>query len=195
MADEVLRRLVHVSGTGMPAIYLANLVTWDELQLFLIVGSLVAATLEVIRLTLGLDWWIYDKLTREYEEDNPAGYALYMFSLTVVVILIRPELAIPAMLMLTLGDPISGLLGSDELRSIKRPRVLVTMFTVCLLVALPFMLQLGRPDVAVLAAAGATVADGVKPRIGGFVIDDNLSIPLVAGAVGWVGVEYLPAIL
>jgi CheY-like chemotaxis protein len=94
MADEVLRRLVHVSGTGMPAIYLANLVTWDELQLFLIVGSLVAAALEVIRLTLGLDWWIYDKLTREYEEDNPAGYALYMFSLTVVVILIRPDLAI-----------------------------------------------------------------------------------------------------
>ena len=191
MADEVKRRLVHVSGTGMPAIYLAGLVTWEQLQLFLIVGSLVAAVLEVIRLTLGLDWVIYDKLTREYEQDNPAGYALYMFSLTVVGILLRPEIAVPAMLMLTLGDPISGLLGSDELRSIKRPRVLATMFAVCLLVSLPFL----SPAAAVLAAAGATVADGVKPRVAGFVIDDNLSIPIVAGAAGWLAVEFLPGTL
>ncbi|SNZ14984.1 Dolichol kinase [Natronoarchaeum philippinense] len=190
MADEIKRRLVHISGTGMPAFYLAGIFSWQDLQLFLLIGSGVAAVLEVIRLSFGLDWWIYDKLTREYEQDNPAGYALYMFSLTVVVMLLEPDIAIPAMLMLTLGDPISGVLGSDELRAIKRPRVLVTMFGICLLVALPFLTL----SAALLAAAAATVADGVKPRIAGFVIDDNLSIPLAAGLVGWFGVTFLPAL-
>ncbi|WP_343773063.1 dolichol kinase, partial [Natronoarchaeum mannanilyticum] len=134
MADEIKRRLVHISGTGMPVLYLLDIFSWENLQWFLLIGSSVAAILEVIRLSFGLDWWIYDKLTREYEQDNPAGYALYMFSLTIVVLLLEPRIAIPAMLMLTLGDPISGVLGSDELRAIKRPRVLATMFTICLLV-------------------------------------------------------------
>jgi len=191
MADEIKRRLVHISGTGMPVLYLLDIFSWEQLTWFLLIGSSVAAILEVIRLSFGLNWWIYDKLTREYEQDNPAGYALYMFSLTVVVLLLEPDIAIPAMLMLTLGDPISGVLGSDELRAIKRPRVLATMFAICLLVAVPF---LGVTLTAVLAAAAATVADGVKPRVLGFVIDDNLSIPLAAGFVGWFGVTYLPAI-
>jgi len=190
MADEIKRRLVHISGTGMPAFYLLDIFSWQDLQWFLLIGSSVAAILEVIRLSFGLDWWIYDKLTREYEQDNPAGYALYMFSLTVVVLVLEPDIAIPAMLMLTLGDPISGVLGSDELRSIKRPRVLATMFTICLLVAVPFLTL----SASLLAAAAATVADGVKPRVLGFVIDDNLSIPLAAGLVGWFGVTYLPAL-
>ncbi|MFC6727897.1 dolichol kinase [Natronoarchaeum mannanilyticum] len=190
MADEIKRRLVHISGTGMPVLYLLDIFSWENLQWFLLIGSSVAAILEVIRLSFGLDWWIYDKLTREYEQDNPAGYALYMFSLTIVVLLLEPRIAIPAMLMLTLGDPISGVLGSDELRAIKRPRVLATMFTICLLVAVPFLTL----SAALLAAAAATVADGVKPRVLGFVIDDNLSIPLAAGLVGWFGVTYLPAL-
>jgi hypothetical protein len=86
------------------------------------------------------------------------------------------------MLMLTLGDPVSGLLGSGELRTVKQPRVLATMFVVCAALAWPFL----TPAAVVVAALAATLADGVKPRVRGYVVDDNLTIPLAASLAAWV---------
>ncbi len=40
-------------------------------------GAVVVCVLEAVRLSTGLDWVVYDRLTREYEQDNVAGYALY----------------------------------------------------------------------------------------------------------------------
>jgi dolichol kinase len=103
-----------------------------------------------------------------------------MLSGTAVIWATGPAVGVPAILMLALGDPVSGLLSSGELRRVKRPRVLVGMFLICLLLALPFL----PPVVAAAGALGATLADGVKPRLGGYVVDDNLTIPpLAAGAM------------
>jgi dolichol kinase len=91
----------------------------------------------------------------------------------------RPGVAAAAMLMLALADPVSGLLGSGELRDVKRFRVLLATFAVATLVATPFV-----PAVpAILGGAAAALADGVKPVVGGYVLDDNLTIP-PAAAVG-----------
>jgi dolichol kinase len=185
--SELPRRLVHASGTALPLGYVLGVLTWRQLGLLYLLGSAVAAVLEVIRLVVGLDWAIFDRLTREYEQDNPAGYALYMFSQTAVALAFPPFVAVPGMLMLTVGDPISGLLGSNEVGQVKRAGTLVAMFGVCFLLAVPFLLDpaVGTTTVAgILAAAagaaGATVADGVKPIVAGYVVDDNLSIPPVA---------------
>ena len=48
-------------------------------------GTLVAGVLEALRLSGRLEWQVYDVLTREYEQDNPAGYALYAVSMAAVV--------------------------------------------------------------------------------------------------------------
>jgi dolichol kinase len=154
----------------------------------MVFAAVVAAVLEVVRLFVGLEWVVYDKLTREYEQDNPAGYALYMWSVAAVVLVFEPRIAVVAMLALSIGDPVSGLLASGELRKIKRPRVLGAMFAVTLAVAWPFL----PLSAALLAAFGATIADGVKPQFRGVVVDDNLSIPLVVATAAWVGVRYLP---
>ncbi|PSP79368.1 dolichol kinase [Halobacteriales archaeon QS_1_68_20] len=188
MRAEVARRLVHASGAGAPALYLLELVTWEQLRLGAIVGIVVTLVLEIVRLQVGLDWWVFDKLTREYEQENLAGYALYMFSGSAVILTFEPSIAVPAVLMLTLGDPVSGLAGSGELRRVKRPEVMALMFGVCLALALPFL----RPSVAALAAAAATLADGVKPIIWGYVIDDNVTIPIAAAVAGQAGLWYLP---
>jgi dolichol kinase len=151
-------------------------------RLLLVAGIAVTLVLEALRLLAGLEWVVYDKLTREYEQDNLAGYALYVIGGSLVGLVFDPTIAVPAMLMLTIGDPISGLLGSDELRTMKRPRVLVTMFAVCAALAYPFL-----PFAAVVAAAlAATVADGIKPVIRGYVIDDNLTIPVVASLAAYL---------
>ncbi|MFC7081914.1 dolichol kinase [Halorussus caseinilyticus] len=190
MPSEVKRRMVHVSGTGYPALYLLGLVNYDQLRLLLVASSVAAIVLETIRLFVGLDWRIFEELTREYEQDNLAGYALYMFGMTAAALAFEPRIAIPAMLMLTIADPISGLAGSGEL-GVKATHTLLLTFGVCLLITS----LSGLPLVAaVLGALAATLADGMKPIVAGYVIDDNLTIPVGSAVAMYLALRYLPTV-
>lgn len=192
MADEPKRRLVHASGTILPLVAVFDPSKWGLVKWIFVTGAAAAIGLEVIRLYIGLDWVVFDRLTREYEQDNLAGYALALISIAVVAGVFDQSIAIPAILMLTIGDPISGLLGSGELRTAKQAYVLLTMFGVCLLIAA----GLGLPFVpAVLGALAATAADGLKPIVAGYVIDDNLTIPLAAAVGMAVGIQVLPTVV
>jgi dolichol kinase len=189
MSLELGRRLVHASGAVIPGAYLLDehvlgtgLVTWRVVQAVAVAGLVATAALEAARLSGALEHPIYDRLTREYEQDKVAGYALYVLSGTVVVLLFDPRIAVPALFMLMLGDPVSGILSTGELRTIKRPRVLVGMFLVSLALAYPFV----GPVAAVAGALGAMLADGVKPTVGDYVVDDNLTIPIAAAIPMWV---------
>ncbi|KAB1192841.1 dolichol kinase [Haloferax sp. MBLA0076] len=181
---EIKRRLVHASGSGMPLLYILGIVDWQTLGYLFVLASVTVTVLEILRLYGDLDWRIYDELTREYEQDNVAGYALYTYSQTAVALVFAPPVAVPGMLMLTIGDPISGLLGSAPVGEMKSLRTLAAMFTVCFALAAPFVVPVAGVVVGGVAAAagalGATAADGVKPVVAGYVIDDNLSIPPVA---------------
>lgn len=178
LRGELGRRLVHASGTGLPVLYLLG-VSWRDVAILYVICAAGALALDLIRLYTGLDWWIYEHLTREYEQNNIAGYVLYMLSSAVAWFAFQPAVAVPAILMLTLGDPISGIVGSGELRFIKRPKALAIMFAVCAAIAAPF-----HPSAPLVVAAGAlagTLADGVKLTVSDYIIDDNLTIPIVAG--------------
>ncbi|MFB6158003.1 MAG: dolichol kinase [Haloferacaceae archaeon] len=192
---ELRRRLVHASGAVIPTSYLAGVLDWTGVRALLGLGLAVAAVLEFVRLTVGLDWWVYDQLTREYESDNVAGYALYFLSSAAVALAFPPHVAVPGLLMLAVGDPISGLLASRGVEEGKSPPVLAAMFGVCFALALPTLLPAAGTPLALAAAAagalGATLADGLKPVVAGYVVDDNLSIPPAAcvliRAVLWLG--------
>lgn len=179
-AEELNRRLVHVAGTGYPLLYLLDeqfgvgIVGWPELQALIVASAVGALLLEVLRLSGIVEWWIYDELTRDYEQEYLAGYALYLVGMAITVVAFPPAIALPAILMLTIGDPISGILSSGTLA--KSTWVLLAMFGVCLLLAAPFV----PPLVAVVGAAIATAADGLKPVVFSYVIDDNLTIPVGA---------------
>ena len=187
LGEETPRRLVHASGSVLPLLYILRLATWTQVRALFIAGSVAAAVLELLRLSVGLDWRIYDRLTRSYEQDNVAGYAYYMFSTTAVVLAFEPRIAIPSVLMLTIGDPISGLAGSGELRRVKRSRALAAMFGTCVVLAAPFLYE--TPLAVFLGALIATIADGVKPTVEGYIIDDNLTIPPAAAGAIWAGIE------
>lgn len=191
MGDEIARRVVHASGATVPLSHALapDLVSWRLVQYFLVGCLAVVAVLESLRLFGNLDWAIYDRLTREYEQDNPAGYALYMVSMTFVAFVFDPQIAMPAMLMLAIADPVSGLLGAGELRAVKQGWVLLVTFGVATLLAVPFV----PPLAAIAGGLGATVADGLKPVIAGYVVDDNLTIPPVAATAMVVVLQVVPA--
>jgi len=178
---EFERRLVHASGSVIPLSYVVG-VDWVLVRWFVLFGAALAVVLEVLRLTGALEWWVYDRLTREYEQTAVAGYALYAFGLAITAWLFHPHVAVPAMLMLTIADPISGSLSRGEL-GVKRSYVLLVTFAVCLAIAS----LLGIPFVAAVAGAlVATVADGVTLRLGSWIVDDNLAIPVGAAAAMWL---------
>ena len=192
MADELKRRLVHASGSGLVALYLLAQyldapLTWERFGILMIVLAAGVVVLEFLRLRVGLESWLYEKLTREYEQDQFAGYGYYMLSMTVVVLVFEPSIALPAMLMLAIGDPVSGALSDDTLRRVKRPQVLAATFGVMLVLAVPFLHE--YPLAAVAAALGATIADGVTVKIREFVVDDNITIPIYAAVLAWVVLE------
>jgi dolichol kinase len=187
LRGEVGRRLVHASGTGVPLLYLLNLLTWAQTRALYLLLAAGVVVLESMRLIVGLDVWLFNHLIREYEEDNIAGYVLYTLSSTAAAVLFQPQIAVPAILMLTLGDPISGTVGSDELRVVKRPTALAAMFLICATITAPF--HYTTPIVVVCGGLGGMIADGVKPIISGYVIDDNLTIPIVAALTIRGGLE------
>ena len=176
MDAEVERRLIHASGGVFPLAYAFDLLTYPELRRLLTLAVAVALVLEALRLSGRVEWLPFDRLTREYEQRGLAGYALYLLSMAGVAWLFAASAAVPGLLMLAFGDPVSGLLSTGELRAAKRGFVLLAMFGVCTLLALPFVGSLA----AIAGAAAATLADGVKPVVRGYVVDDNLTIPPAA---------------
>ena len=184
--SEYGRRVIHASGIGMPLLYLLEIVTWQELRYFMIAVTGIFLLLEFLRLVVGLNHWIYDRATREYEQHTVAGYALAMVSMTAVAVLFGPVVTIPAMAMLIVGDPVSGMLGDNDPHEHKRIGVIAATFCVCFLLAVPFTVEGATLDSGVAAAAvGAllgAIADGIKPILRGVAVDDNLTIPPVAAA-------------
>jgi dolichol kinase len=181
---EFERRLVHSGGTLYPVPYLLGWFTWTETRYFLVAALVVVLGLEFFRLVVGLNYALYRRLTREYESDSVAGYALYQVSMTGAVLVLEPTLAIPAMWMLSVGDPISGVLGDNDATEAKRPAVWIAMFVVCVALAVPFTVPAFGTEVgvavALAGAALAAVADGLPPIIRGVAVDDNLTIPPAA---------------
>jgi len=199
---ELGRRLTHASGGVFILVYVFGFVSWVALGALLVLATVVAGSLEFLRLitdtadAVPVLRTVYDRLTRPYEEDSPAGYFYYALSISVAWFVFPDFAAVPGILMLAFGDPFSGVLTEASSGETKEAWVLFAMFGFCfLVVALPYIYTtttLPFAEVVVMGAGGAaaaTVADGVNVEVKGLFLDDNLTIPIVSGlAITGVGV-------
>jgi dolichol kinase len=176
--------------------YVFGVLTWTQIRIVLVLGFLIIAALEFDRLVLGNS--MFDPLYRDYEEESPAGYAYSVGGMTVAALLFPPSAAVVGILLLSYADPIVGIIGTGELRFVKPWWALAAMLALSTAIAygagaafpelLPRLVGPMPPiDVAageaVAAAVGATVADGVKYRVKGYVVDDNVTIPIYSAAL------------
>jgi len=190
---EVGRRLTHATGGVFILLYVFGVIEWTHLGALALAGVSTAGVLEFLRLftdlaeRLSVLRFVYDRLTRPYEADAPAGYFYYTLSMSGAWLLFPPFAAVPGMLMLAFGDPFSGVLSSASSGESKEVWVLAAMFGFCFLVlALPYIhTETSHPvsETVLLSAGGAaaaTVADGANVKVRGFFLDDNLTIPIVS---------------
>ena len=202
LAAETKRKAIHLSGLSVPA---AILFFGRNATMALIALALLAALfLERRRLAGKIEL----PAVRDSEAGRVAGYIYYIFGALLTVLLFPPAIAIAAMLMLSLGDAASGIIGSVVRGSAVRTRIMegqswrrkpllvvAGTFAVCFLAGyaahlvevtffpVPVFLS---PFVYLVGAAAATFADAVPLSFRKKVVDDNLSIPVLSGAAMYV---------
>ncbi|MDY6780898.1 MAG: hypothetical protein SV760_10265 [Halobacteria archaeon] len=202
--DHIGRRFLHMLSSVVGVAYVFGILAWGRIQLLTGLGTLIIVALEFDRLVLGNS--LFDPLYRDYEEETPAGYAFAVVGMFIAVALYPPSVAVVAVFVLAFADPIVGIIGTGKLRRVKPPRVLASMFVLAFVIAIgssyvfddvlvsvvgqqPLGFLNPFPDVeitvgqALVGALGATFADGVKYRVKGYVVDDNVTIPVYSGAL------------
>ncbi len=188
LVKEIRRKSIHLTGLSVP---LGILVLGRPFTALMIALALATALL----LERGrLKGKIRLPEVRDHEEEKVAGYIYYIVGSLLTVILFAPLVAVAAMLMLSLGDAVSGLLGSvlensnvrgcNERWRVKPIPLVAGMFFACLAIGYLSSGLTGLPFQVYLAGAvGATVADSVALVFCRRSVDDNLTIPLFAGAL------------
>lgn len=187
LVKEIRRKTIHITGLSVPIgimafgkIYTAAMIA---------VALCVALLLEAGRLSGRI------KLpeVRDNEMGKVAGYIYYIIGSLITVVLFQPMVAVTSMLMLSLGDAISGIVGSvlenSDVRSrgercIKPFPIVTGMFLACLLIGYFSSSVTGLSfEVYLAGAIGATIADSVAIIIWNRGLNDNLTIPLFSGAL------------
>jgi len=183
LKEEIIRKGIHVaSGILMAILYT---LFQKNLLIFVHFFFLIAIWfLEVLR----FKGMIQVPFLRDGEKKNIGSHAFFMLSTLISILLFDTQIAIASILILAIGDAVSGIaqavkggpLDSVEVykRGIKPLDMILIMFTVSFLVGYYI---LNSFIMAIFGAIGATIADGVRLRIYGLTIDDNLTIPLYSG--------------
>jgi dolichol kinase len=181
--EEILRKGIHL-GTG---ILMAVLYWFSErnvlafIHLFFLFG---VWSLELLRLKGA----IQIPFLRDIEKQKIGAHAFFMLGTFISILIFERRIAIAAILMLTIGDPASGLaqrfMGAkteavEGRQAVLKPaRVILIMFITSWLVG---FLCLGSLVISLFGAIGAAAADGLLLKVRDVMIDDNLTIPLYAG--------------
>jgi dolichol kinase len=186
LVREIRRKLIHLTGLSVPL----GILVFGKIYtaIMIAIALVVALALEAGR----LKGRIRLPEVRDHEQEKVAGYIYYIIGSLITVVVFQPMIAVTAMLMLSLGDAASGLVGSvlensnvrgrNERWRIKPFPIVTAMFLTCLAIGylssaitnLPFQVYLA-------GAVGATIADSIALVFYNRGLDDNLTIPIFAG--------------
>ncbi|MDE0014136.1 MAG: SEC59/DGK1/VTE5 family protein [Candidatus Poribacteria bacterium] len=181
MLGELLRKSIHLAGLILPVIYFFL----DKPMMLIVMGVLtgIAVTVELVK------WFspdfgkfffqIFAPMLRRHERRGAmTGATYYMISAFLCVLFFSKTLAIVCIFFMVLGDLAAALVGrmwgKTKLLGTKSLEGSIACFVVCAAIAL---VQL-HPIIGIIGALVATIVEMMP-----FPIDDNLTVPLVSGAV------------
>jgi dolichol kinase len=183
--QELWRKLIHLSSAAFPIAYW---LTSRSFMLWVLVPLAVIATVaETLRHTRPgfrrfIDDWL-GRILRKAEAQTLSGATYVTFGALLSILLFDRPVAIVVLLFLAVSDALASLVGIRFGRVRLGGKSLegsAAFFLSAAAIAL-FVLR-SVPLVAILGAAVATVVEALPLKIAGHKLDDNLTIPLVAGA-------------
>jgi len=185
------RKLFRMVGLLFPALYTlgdaaapgaGRIAAIATVSLFLA----ILLALEWVRFARpGVNRWLFDhfrSFTKEKERRRASSTTLFLLACLITMLVFSKGIAIAAMLMLVFGDPVAEMVGTRWGRTpLLRKSVEGTLagLAACLAVSLPLAAVSWSPPavVLVIGAAAATLIELLP-----LPLDDNLTIPLGAGA-------------
>ena len=182
---EIRRRIFHL----VCGVIIVGLINYDFLD------SKIAAILLVLLVVLGIiikkvkvpvAYWFFKKFDRpkDFKKMPGKGAIFYLVGVILVLTIFPKDIAMASILILALGDSIAPIVG--QYGSIESPwnkkKYIEGSIAGAVIGGIGAMLFVG-PLEAVLAAIAAMIAEGVGLKIGVNPLDDNIVMPIVAGAV------------
>ncbi len=185
---ELKRKAIHICGSLVPILYI--FVDWEVAVVILSICFPIAILIEWHRLRYG---WSFS-FVRNHEKQKISGALYFAFSSLVAIFFFQKPIAIAALLMLAIGDTVSGVTGaaletkgidvrhskvesSKNRIRIKPVKLFAVMFAICFLISYLFL----SLKIALAGAIIAAIADSVALDVSGEALDDNLTIPLLSG--------------
>ena len=181
MIAELLRKSIHLSGLVLPVIYLFL----DKPIMSVLMGILTgfALAVELVK------WYspdfgeffsrIFKPLLRTHERKGAmTGATYYLISAFLCILLFHKTFAIVCIFFMILGDMAAALVGKKWGRTKLLGRKSLEGSAACFIVCAVIALVKLNPVIAIVGALVATIVELIP-----FPIDDNLTVPLISGAV------------
>ena len=183
--EELWRKSIHLGSSAFPIAYWLTSRSFMLWVLVPLAGiAIVAETLRHTRpgFRTFIDTWL-GRVLRQAEAHTLTGATYVTFGALLSILLFDKPIAITVLLFLSVSDALASLvgirfgrvrLGSKSLEG--SAAFFVSAAAIALFVMWP------TPLVAIAGAAVATVVEALPLKIARHKLDDNLTIPLVAGA-------------
>lgn len=189
MIAELLRKTTHLAGFFIPLIY----IILDKTTMLFMVGSFVGIAVVVECLK-----WLserfreifnrfFETILRTHERKGAiTGATFYLVGTFLCIVFFEKHIAIVSIFFIVLGDTAAALVGRAwgriKLIGNKSLEGSASCFIVCAVISIFWV----DPVVGLTGAFVATLAELLPLRI-----DDNLTVPLISGAVMQVMVKYM----
>lgn len=185
--DELARKGIHLSSSTLPLLYWLG--CSREFMLWgLGAMIIIAVIIETLRHSRGpvrafIETW-FGGMLRPFERNGLTGATFVVLANWLAILLFEKHIAVAALLILSISDSLASLIGVPYGRrrflggSLEGSGAFLVSACVISLLLLP-----QQPLAALAGAAAATVIEAATLRIGKWQLDDNLTVPLVAGAV------------
>lgn len=179
---ELRRQMFHLLlGIAIVVLYQINLLTIKILFVIFLIGLL--SSFISLKYKIPIINWFLKNFERETEfKKNPGkGTLLYVAGVLIVLLLFEKNIALAAILILAVGDSVSHVVGKHfgkcRLKNSKHLEGTAAGIFFASIAASMFI----EPKLAFLGSTAAMFFEVIELKIGQMMIDDNLTIPLIAG--------------
>ena len=186
---ELNRQIFHLAlGIGIVIMLMYGIITKEAILLAIITGFILSVLSR--RLKIPIINQLLQKFERKKDIKNFPGKGIifYLAGVYISLFLFPTEIAMASILVLALGDSVSHIYGlhfgkiNHPLSKTKFLEGTIAGFAAGFagaLICLPW-------HEAFFASLAAMIAEAIEIKIGAEQVDDNLIMPIVAGAVVWV---------
>jgi dolichol kinase len=183
---ELKRKIIHISCAILPLLYY-NALTREQILVFCSIICIFFLIAEFLRFRHQLSGRLFERiffpLLREDEKSKHITGATYLFiSATVTFFIFRKEIAVPAVLILTIADSFAAIVGkmTESVRFFDKSLAgSLTFFVISVAILLFFLPELGWLSLAV--ALVVTIIEALPVPV-----NDNILITLSTGIILYI---------